>query len=133
MKTSKIISLIIFVTALSLVYVWQQAKVIELAYEKQKKIKLCRALLDRNTFLRYNLNTLKSSGNLTKNLREFDVDYEMPSFTQIVDLRSTNEKNKLKLASASRQEIKLNSQEKTKENIILSLFSPRSQAEAQTK
>lgn len=134
MKTSRIIFVTLFITALSLVYVWQQTKIIEFAYEKQKKIKLCRQLLDRNMFLRYNLITLESSGNLSKNLKAFEADYEMPAFTQIVDLRTSQEKGNLELASGRRQDSRINlNKEKIKENILLSLFSPKSQAEAQTK
>lgn len=133
MKTSKIIALIFLITTLSLIYVYQQIHIVELSYEKQKKLKLCRQLLDHNTFLRYNLISLESSVNLTKNLKVFELNYEMPAFTQIVDLRSSADRNKLELVLARQQKTPLNNKEKKKENILLSLFSLKSQAEAQTK
>lgn len=130
-RTSKIIALIFLITALSIGYVWQQARIVVLAYEKQKKAKLCRQLLDRNVFLRYNLVSLESSGSLSRNLKTFEADYEMPAFSQIVDLRSNTQKNS-ELARGGQQEFHL-VKEKPRENLFLSLFSVRSQAEAQIK
>ena len=73
--------------------------------------------------------SLASSGNLTKQLKSFDASYEIPHFSQIVDLRGANARRKLELTSLSRQE----QVQEERENIFLSLFSPKSQAEAQTK
>jgi len=129
MIIAKTIRLILISTAICVFCVWQQTQIVKLSYNKQDKISLCSQLLDRNTFLRYNLMMLESSGNLSKSLVTFDDSYEMPHFSQIVDLRSRQEKDRLALnASKKYSQVQQN---KEKPNLFLSLFSPRSQAEAQ--
>lgn len=132
MKISRIINVILLVTCCSLFYVWQQTQIVKLSYNRQAKLKLSRQLLDRNMFLGYNLMSLASSANLTKHLSAFEASYEIPRFSQIVDLRSANAKRKLELTSLSRQQAQEYSA-RNRQNIFLSLFSPKTQAEAQTK
>ena len=132
MKISRSISVILLVTCCSLFYVCQQTQIVKLSYKKQEKLRLSRQLLDQNMFLRYNLMSLASSGNLTKHLSTFEANYEIPHFSQIIDLRDGNAKRKLELTSLSRQQAQELSV-KNRQSIFLSLFSPKSQAQAQTK
>lgn len=124
MKTSKIICLILVITTIAIFHVWQQTQIVKLSYQRQNKLGLCRERIDQNMFLRYNLMKLVSSYNLTKSLGTFDTSYEIPHFSQIVDLRGAA------LSSSSNLEM---SRAKGKENIFLSLFGPRLEAEAQTR
>jgi hypothetical protein len=55
MKLSRFLSLLMSVTLLSLLYVWQQTEVLRLAYEGQKNYVYFQDLLDENSSLRYNL------------------------------------------------------------------------------
>lgn len=132
MKTSKITCLILLITGICLLYVWQQNQIVELAYERQKRLRVLTQDLDQNMILRYNLMTLASAGNLTKSLKIFDTDYEIIHFSQIVDLRSTEGKNNLESTSINRQKTR-SSKDEGRQNIFLSLFSPKSQAQAQTR
>jgi hypothetical protein len=132
MKISRIVNIILLITCCSVFYVWQQTQIVKLSYKKQEKLKLCHQLLDRNMLLRYNLLSLASSENLTKNLQSFDDSYEIPHFSQVVDLRDRDARSKLELTSLSRGQAQ-EYEKKNRQNIFLSLFSPKSQAEAQTK
>ncbi|MDD5348435.1 MAG: hypothetical protein PHT59_07470 [Candidatus Omnitrophica bacterium] len=55
MKLSRFLSIILPLTVLSVVYVWQQTEVVSLAYEGQRKLAQFQELLDENSNLRYNL------------------------------------------------------------------------------
>lgn len=126
MKTSKIICLILLITMISVAYVWQQTEIVKLAYNKDKRAKFHRELSDKNMALSYNVLMRESSVSLNKSLDIFDKDYEMPHFSQIVDLRNSKSQNGLGLFSKETPQL-------NKSNFFLSLFSLKSQAEAQTK
>ena len=90
MRLSKFLSIITFITCLSLVYVYQQTEILRLAYLGQKKLTLYQDLLDKNSFLRYNVKRLGSLAYIGNKISD-SVDYEMPDTYRFVRLRSSGE------------------------------------------
>ncbi|MBM3244287.1 MAG: hypothetical protein FJZ15_00640 [Candidatus Omnitrophica bacterium] len=85
MKLNKFISATVFVTAFSLLYVYQQTEVFRLAYVGQKKASSFQDLLDKNSFLRYNIERSTSLTRIGSKISGAH-DYEMPESYRLVRL-----------------------------------------------
>jgi hypothetical protein len=119
MRLSKFLSVTTVATLCCLLYVYQQTEVFRLAYVGQKKEVSFLDLLDKNTFLRYNIEknaSLIRIGNKVFQAR----DYQMPDTYRLVRLAQPLENLKL-----ARNKYK-------KENLFSRLFGIKRQAEART-
>jgi hypothetical protein len=119
MKLSKFLFLISFSTFFALLYVYQQSEIFRLAYAGQKKANQFQDLLDKNTLLRYNIESSASLINISSKLSKGN-DYEMPGTYQLVRL------------SAPLKNLKPNERIPKKENIIARIFSIKTEAQAKT-
>ncbi len=120
MRLNKFLSWAFLVTALSLVYVWQQTKAVCLAYDSQKKLNHFQELLDENSVLRYNLKkntSLVKIGSRTCAAGEF----QMPNSYCLVKLSQPAEGVKFAKNSSSR-----------KTSLASRIFGIKRQAEAKT-
>ncbi len=119
MKIPKFFTVIIFITAFALLYVYQQSEIFRLAYVGQKKQVHFADLLDNNSLLRYNIGksaSLVRIGSRVSNGPEF----EMPTSYRLV--RLTQPLENLSLA----QHVYV------KESMLSRLFGIKRQAEAKT-
>lgn len=73
-------------TCISLVYTWQQTEIIKLAYLENNKNKVCKELLDRNQYLRYNLSIQKSALSLGNKFLDGAANFELPQPSQMMTL-----------------------------------------------
>ena len=119
MKLPKFLSIVTFITSFSLLYVYQQAEIVRLAYVGQKKSALYQDLLDKNNTLRYNI---KSKASLVQigNTISSNTDYEMPNSYKLVRL------------SPSREGLSLKEQALNRETMLSRIFGIKRQAEAKT-
>ncbi len=84
MRLAKFLIIILFITSIALLYVYQQSKILYLAYQEQKKLALLERLVDRRNNLQYNLNrqiSLVSIGEVMQT-----GEFEWPDGTQLVSL-----------------------------------------------
>lgn len=119
MRISRFVAVVSFITCFSLLYVYQQSEIFRLAYVGQKKQSSFQDLLDKNTILRYNIErnaSLISIGNKISGSKDF----QMPDSYRLVKL------------SATKEGLRINSENPAKQTMIARLFGIRSQAEAET-
>jgi len=119
MRLSKFLLLVTFSTFFALLYVHQQSEIFRLAYIGQKKTAEFQELLDKNTILRYNI---ESDASLIRigNKLSYGRDYEMPASFQLVKLRESLEGSELPKLIPRRQ------------NLIARFFSIKREAQAKT-
>lgn len=86
MRLKYFIVCLMALTTLSLVYTWQQTEIIKLAYLENNKDKVCKELLDRNQYLRYNLVIQKSALNLGNKFLDGAANFELPQPSQMIIL-----------------------------------------------
>lgn len=119
MKLPKFLLIISAITFISCLYVYQQTEILRLAYIGQKKKAIFEDLLDKNSFLRYNVEkgfSLVRIGNRFSNV----ADFQMPDTYRLVRLASI------------REELKPRAQRSKKQNLLSLLFGIKRQAEAKT-
>lgn len=119
MRLSKFISLTVFITSFSVLYVYQQSEIFRLAYLGQKKQATFNELLDKNTALRYNIkknSSLVNIGNRISGTNEF----QMPDNYRFVKFIS------------SRNGLKLADQNQSRESLLARIFSLKREAQAKT-
>lgn len=119
MRLSRFLSLVTFITALSLLYVYQQTEVVRLAYVGQKRMGIFEELLDKNSVLRYNLGkriSLVRIGELSEN-----SDFQMPDSYKLVKL------------SASGQRLRVSAHKPSKENLASRIFGVKQEAQAKDR
>jgi hypothetical protein len=121
MKLSKILSIISFVTCLSLLYVYQQTEIIRLAYIGQKQRVLFDDLLDKNRILRYNIKRDASLVHIASRVSD-GTDFQMPETYQLVRLAPSEEGLKAKG----------NLRAQGRETALSRIFGIKRQAEAKT-
>ena len=113
---NKFLIIILAITAIALLYVYQQSKIIEMAYAVQERLAFLDSCLNNNNNLKYLINRQMSLVSIA------DIwqggDFEWPNQKQLVSF------------SGVRQVSIDNVQIKTKENIFTRIFGLRSQAEA---
>jgi len=119
MKLSKFLFLTFFITAFSLLYVYQQTEVFRLAYTGQKKQVSFDDLLDKNTNLRYNINRNASLARIGSKVSA-SSEYEMPVGYRLVRVAPAKEKASGEISLAAG------------EKLLTRLFSISAQAEART-
>lgn len=89
MRLRKLLSLVVFITFFSVLYVYQQSEIIRLAYAGQKQGVVFQDLLDKNSILRYNIEKNASLVNLGSSLSN-QSDFQMPDSYQLVKLVPTS-------------------------------------------
>jgi len=117
MRLNKFLIIVSAVTLLALLYVYQQTKIIHLAYQEQKRLTLVKMLVDKNDILRYNINRQRSLVSIGKHWQKGD--WQWPHREQLVSLSTMGPRL-----------LKDNQQKKETENIFTRLFRLSSQAEA---
>lgn len=115
MRLNKFIITAITVTLVSVLYVYQQSKIVYLAYQEQERSDLLEEFIDRNNNLQYELNHQMSLVSIEKLWK--DGDFEWPHQEQLVSL-------------LTEQQISENREEKEPGNLFTHIFGLKSQAEA---
>lgn len=119
MKLSRFLSITIFITVFSLLYVYQQTEIFRLAYTGQKKLMFFEDLLDKNCVLRYNIEKNASLASIGNKISEY-ADFQMPESFQLVRL------------SPARRTVNLKKPSLSGENLLSKVFGIKRQAEART-
>lgn len=119
MRLSKFLIIIVFITCLCLLYVYQQTEIFRLAYTGQKKNTRLDELLDKNAILRYNINSNSSVVNLADKLSA-NADFQIPENYRLVRV------------VFSKASLKLRETPKGKPALLSRIFSIKRQAEAET-
>lgn len=119
MKLSKLLSLVMFITCFSLLYVYQQTEIFRLAYLGQRKQAYFNDLLDKNSILRYNIEKNASLACIGNQI-SMTTDFKMPDTYRLMRLVPSQERIRLKEESHK------------KETIFSRLFGIKAQAEART-
>ncbi|MBP7215701.1 MAG: hypothetical protein KBA46_00280 [Candidatus Omnitrophica bacterium] len=118
MKLSRFLFSLVFITMLSLLYVYEQTEIVRLAYTGQKQSQLFEELLDRNKVLRYNIAKNASLVHLGGKMNE--ADFQMPERYRLLKVAGAQ----TRLSSASRVA--------QKGNLLSRFFSIKRLAQAQT-
>lgn len=119
MRVSKFIFSLIFTTSFALLYVYQQSEIFRMAYTAQKKAVLFQDLLDKNTLLRYNIESSASLVRIGNKISSMS-DYEMPGVYQLVR------------APESAQGKRMARYIPKKQNLLAQIFSVKTEAQAKT-
>ena len=119
MRLSRFLSLTLLITLLCLLYVYQQSEIFRFAYVGQKKQVALNELLDKNSFLRYNIARNASLVEIGSKISG-RKDYEMPDTYRLVRVVASGGGLRLKEAAAK------------KESLFSRLFGVKRQAEAKT-
>ncbi len=119
MKLSKFLILIFLITFFSLFYVWQQTEIFRLAYSGQKSADQFQELLDKNSFLRYNLKKNTSLVSIGNKMTDF-CEFQMPDSYRLVKL------------SVPKESLSVVHNRLPRENIFARLFGIKREAEAKT-
>ncbi len=117
MKQNKFLSLVIFITFFSVLYVYQQSEIVRLAYVEQKSNQVFQELLDKNSILRYNIEKNCSLVSIGNNLLA-DSEFQMPDKYQLVKLVPTSEG------------LSISQQQGQKETLLSRIFGVKRQAVA---
>lgn len=116
MRLSKFFIIILGVTFLAVLYVYQQSKIIDLAYQEQERLALLEKTIDKNNSLNYAFKqniSLVSIGELWQ-----DGDFEWPHREQLVSL------------STMQRTPRNNKQAEKRESLFTRFLGLKSQAEA---
>jgi hypothetical protein len=119
MKLTKFLSMVVFITSFSVLYVYQQSEIFRLAYLGQKKQVLFTELLDKNTALRYNINKSSSLVNIGGRINA-TTEFQMPDNYRFVKFVS------------SREGLRLADENQNKEGFLARIFSLKREAQAKT-
>lgn len=119
MRLSKFLSIVIFLTCLCLLYVYQETEIFCLAYVGQKKEAQFQDSLDKNSILRYNIESNASLVSIGNKISRY-ADFQMPDGYRLVRLMP------------SREGLKLNQEEANRQTLLSRLFGIKRQAEAKT-
>lgn len=117
MRLHRFLSIVISITFVCLLYVYQQTEIFRLAYIGQKQQTVYQDLLDKNIILRYNIDSGASLSRIGARICESD-DFRMPDSFRLMKLTSVKEKAV--------------SEQLPKETILSRLFGIKRQAEAKT-
>ena len=116
MRLTKFLIMVLVITPLAVLYVRQQNKIIQMAYQEQEKLALLDSLVDKNNKLRYNINHRTSLVLITRFWQEGN--FEWPHQRQMVSL------------SSAKQTLEGNQEIQDSQDIFTRLFGLKSQAEA---
>jgi len=103
----------------SLLYVYQQTEIFRLAYVGQKKLVALEELLDKNTYLRYNIERNASLVQIGDRVSG-NADFQMPDSYRLVRLVPSKEGFRLRAPASG------------KETLVSRIFGVKRQAEAET-
>lgn len=119
MKTPRFLLLTTLITSFCLLYVYQQAEIIKLAYTGQRYQAKCQEMLERNSNLRY---TIKENGSLVRIGERIakDSDFQMPDTCRYVTFASSAMRRVTPGEVSPRQ------------TLVSRIFGIKSQAEANT-
>ena len=118
MSLTKFFMIILAVTLLALFYVYQESKIIHLAYQEQERLAFLETLMDKNNNLRYNIDRQMSLVSIAELWQ--DGDFEWPGRKHLVS------------SSTMQQALRDKQQIKETENLFTRLFGLKSQAEARS-
>ena len=116
MNLNKVFILILVLTFTALAHVHQQTKIIQMAYQEQKRLAFLENLIDKNNNFRYNINRQTSLVAMADTWQSGD--FEWPQQGQLVSLSTSHA-----IPGGSEQAPKF-------DNIFAGLFRLRSRAEA---
>ena len=116
MSLNKIFTIVLGITLLALLYVYQQSKIIQLAYQEQERLAFLENLINKNNNLKFNIDRQMSLVSIVDLWQ--DGNFEWPHQKQLVSL------------STIEQGLKASKQLKEKETIFTRIFGLKSQAEA---
>jgi hypothetical protein len=119
MKLSRFLFVVLFLTIISLLYVWQQTEIFCLAYKGQKRKSLYQGLTEKNAILKYCKQSNISLVRISDRLVEKDK-LQIPETYRLVRLVLPQRDLKAKANSPKRQ------------NLLSRLFGVKRQAEAKT-
>lgn len=119
MKLSRFLSIATLVTCFSLLYVYQQTEIFRLAYLGQKRQVILEDLLDKNSLLRYNIQSNASLVDIGNKISG-SADFQMPESYRLMKFTSSQESLSSQRKAAS------------KKTILSRLFGIKRQAEAKT-
>ena len=91
MRFTKFLIITLIVTFSAIVYVYQQTKIIEMAYEEQGKLEFLESLVDKGNTLKYNINRqmyLISDITVGK-----EAIFEWPYKSELISLSTENSRN----------------------------------------
>jgi hypothetical protein len=111
--------MVISVTLVSLLYVYQQTEILRFAYTQQKQHSAFQVLLDKNSILRYNIEKNCSLVNIGDSVSNRS-DFQMPDKYQLVRLVPSSEGMTFAKAVPN------------KETLLSRVFGIKSKAEAKT-
>jgi hypothetical protein len=119
MKLSRFIFIVVFLTIVSLSYVWQQSEIFCLAYKGQKRLSVYQSLAEKNAILKYCKQSNISLVRISDRLEEKDK-FQIPETYRLVRLVSP-QKN-----------LKVGANPSRREGFLSRFFSVKRQAEART-
>jgi len=119
MKLSKLLSVIVIATLISLVYVYQQTHIFALAYMDQKRSAEFQDSLDKNAILRYNISKKASLVRIGAKVCTANAGFQMPDTYRLVKIYNTQAAPSV-------------TQSKPRENIFVRIFGVTGEAEANT-
>jgi len=119
MRLSKFLFILLFLTCISLLYIYQQTEIFRFAYLDQRKQAVFDDLLDKNSILRYNVSKSSSLIDIENKIYK-DTNFQMPDSFRLVRLAPVSGGSKIVSRPAK------------KETFFARLFSIKRQAEAKT-
>lgn len=119
MKACKFLIVLAITTFLTLGYVHQKIELLKVGYSIEESGEDLVKLLDRNSFLLYNVIALKSPQNLERLLLAKNMTFQLPAVDQFIQINQPQ------------FEHKLNGWERTKV-VVANIFTLNSNAEART-
>lgn len=123
MKVTKFLKGMAIVTIFSVIYINLQVQIYDFAYQAKKKEKDIRRLVDHNGNVTYNILKLKSANHLGVKLLAENSNMQFMDSSNVVNLET-----RIPLKSEGHPVAAPKTQKKT--NVLASIFSLRSQAEA---
>jgi len=117
MKLSRFLFIVLFLTMVSLSYVWQQTEIFCLAYKGQGRLSAYQGLAEKNAILKYCKQSNISLVRISNRLDEKDR-FQIPETYRLVRLASSQRNLRTKANPSKR------------ENFLSRLFSVKRQAEA---
>jgi hypothetical protein len=119
MKLPRFLFTVLFLTIVSLAYVWQQTEIFCLAYKGQRRLSAYQNLAEKNAMLKYCKQSNISLVRLSNRLEEKDS-FQIPETYRLVRL------------VFPQQSLRAKANPPKRENFLSRLFSVKRQAEAKT-
>ncbi|MCR4337510.1 MAG: hypothetical protein NUV91_06870 [Candidatus Omnitrophica bacterium] len=124
MRLTRIIPWMGSVALLALIYTHLQMEIFDLAYQAKQKENDIVLLRERNNIILSDISRLKSANNLGASFLVSQKDLRFRDSKEVVEI--------VAVGGASNSQMSLASAKTTRSNLLWSLFTPKSQAEART-